>query len=103
MEAAAAGGGVARRTLRHWLQRGQDAERLLEDGVELNERQQRYLDLLDAKERAEAIAEVRVLASIQEAIRGGSWQAAVYLLERFHGDRYAAVKRPPVRGRVTGP
>lgn len=93
IETAALAGGVSRRTLNRWLQHGQEAEALLDEGGELSDRQQQYLRLLEARDRALATAEVAALASVQRSAREGNVQSAIWLLERMYPDQYAPPRR----------
>lgn len=82
---AAASAGVARSTLFDALARGRRGDPL-------------FADFADAVKAAEAFFERRALSRITKASRG-TWQAAAWLLERKHPDRWAVHKE--IRQHVT--
>jgi hypothetical protein len=55
--------------------------------------QRRFRDFRDALEKAEADAEVRMVAEISQAARNGTWQAAAWWLERRRPDDYGRRER----------
>ena len=75
---AAQAGGIGRRTLYDWLERGKQAPH----GV--------YREFHDAFNHAEASGAEMALAVIAKAARGGQWQAAGWLLERRYGYKRAS-------------
>jgi hypothetical protein len=75
---AAQAGGIGRRTLYDWLDRGKQAPH----GV--------YREFYDDFHQAEAAGAEMALAVIAKAARGGQWQAAGWLLERRYGFRREA-------------
>lgn len=77
-EVACSHAGIAYSTLRNWVTA---AEQGAGDPIKL--------ELLDALKKAEADAEVTCIARIREAATGGQWQAAAWLLERRHPERWA--------------
>jgi len=85
-QAAAARAGVGAPTLYAWLAQGRDHQAAGRRSV--------FRELADAVERADADCQASALATINQAIRDGSWQAAFRLLECRHPDEYA--RRPAV-------
>jgi hypothetical protein len=57
---------------------------------------QRFRDFREALEKAEADAEVRMVAEIAQAARGGTWQAAAWWLERRRPDDFGRRDRVDV-------
>lgn len=86
---AAEHAGIARSTFYRWLELGQAHSR---DGVESEHRA-----LWEAIEKAEADAELSALATIRRAAPA-SWQAAAWLLERKHPDRWGRTQRVTLEG-----
>lgn len=60
-----------------------------------------FVVFLNQTERAKATAELRNLTIIQQAA-GQSWQAAAWILERTHADRYAQRTRMNMEGPQDG-
>jgi hypothetical protein len=59
-----------------------------------------FLEFLESVERAESVAEVDAVARIRIAADNGTWQAAGWLLERKHGERWG--RNDKVRQEITG-
>jgi hypothetical protein len=59
-----------------------------------------YREFRESVERAEAEAEVSAVARIKQAADNGTWQAASWLLERKHGERWG--KNDKIRQEITG-
>lgn len=81
LDRAARLGGINPRTFYKWLERGE------------NEGSGPYFNFLQAVREAEAKAEEYLLGLIQGAAEGGSWQAAAWILERRHPERWARTDR----------
>jgi hypothetical protein len=62
--------------------------------------QRQHRDFREALEKAEADAEVRMVAEIVQAVRGGTWQAAAWWLERRRADDYGRRDRVDVELRL---
>jgi hypothetical protein len=82
LDDAASLAGINRATLFRWIAWGKDANDKLQDGIELDEREETYRDFCDAVEKARADATLRNIGIIQTAAQNGSWQAAAWYLER---------------------
>ncbi len=74
--AAAEAARVHRSTLMTWLARGRNGE-------------QPYRDFLDRVKKAEAEAELSMVAIVRTAATNGTWQAAAWWLERRRSRTYA--------------
>lgn len=85
---AAAAGGVSKATLMDWKARGRAGE-------------QPFADFLDRLQRSEAEGAVAVLGIIQDAAKGGTWQAAAWILERRYPKQFALRKPEPQGVAVT--
>ena len=59
------------------------------------------LEFLESIERAEALAEIDSVTRIRQAADNGTWQAASWLLERKHGERWG--RNDKVRQEISGP
>lgn len=82
--AAAGAARVHRSTLMGWLARGRDGE-------------PGYSDFLDRVKKAEAEAELAMVAVVRSAAVSGTWQAAAWWLERRRSTTYA-LRRDPRAG-----
>lgn len=82
--------GIAESTYYNWMEQAQqpDAEPEL-------------LEFLESVERAEAEAEIAAVARIRQAADNGTWQAASWLLERKHGERWG--RNDKLRQEISGP
>lgn len=97
IEVAASAAGVHPRTLERWLARAQQLHDRDEAGKRIDARDRIYLQLLDEVRSAQAQAEVKMLATIQQAALAGTWQAAAWFLERTIPERYGGARRKPGR------
>jgi hypothetical protein len=96
--------GIGRSTFYVWQARGDAAAELREQGQPVPVREQRYLDFVDALRKAVPAAEVTALARVVKAAEDPRhWQAAAWLLERRHPDRYARTVRTELSGAEGGP
>lgn len=96
-EVAAQAAGIAVATLYGWLSRGKEARNARESGAFVKKSERVYLDFLEAVEKAEALAESRMLATVQ-AKAPKDWKAAAWFLERRYPERYARVERHRISG-----
>jgi transposase len=76
--------GIGRSTLYRWLERGQADEAA---GLETD-----FHDLWARVSRAEAVAEVRMVATLTKAAER-DWRAAVSFLERRYPERWGRTRR----------
>lgn len=81
--------GVGESTYYRWLDEGQKA-----DAKKI------YREFWESIKRAEADAEVAAVALIRQAANNGTWQAASWLLERKHGERWG--RNDKLRQEITG-
>lgn len=82
--------GIHKDTFYEWLRRGERA----------GTRDAKFSDFSDAVKKAQAQAEVRDLAAIDEAAKHpSSWQAAAWKLERKYPDRWGRKERHEVVGK----
>lgn len=87
---AAAYAGIGESTYYEWLKRGGEGE-------------SPFAEFAEAIKEAEAQAEVRNVALIQQAAQGGTWQAAAWYLERKYPARYGRRDRMEHTGAEGGP
>ena len=102
LETAAAYAGVTTQTLHSWRVRATKERESIASGNKARENESKFLDFLDAVERARAEAEVRTVALIQQAAPN-SWQAAAWYLERSHPKRWARREKVEMSGPEGGP
>jgi hypothetical protein len=81
--------GIGETTYYRWLEEGQKvgASKV-------------YREFWESIKRAEADAEVAAVALIRQAANNGTWQAASWLLERKHGERWG--RNDKLRQEITG-
>jgi hypothetical protein len=81
--------GIGETTYYRWLEEGQkdNAPKI-------------YREFWESIKRAEADAEVAAVALIRQAANNGTWQAASWLLERKHGERWG--RNDKLRQEITG-
>jgi len=84
-ETAAQAGGVDARSLRRWVERGEEGE-------------EPFAEFLSAVQKAEAVAERRLLRSIRKGVDG--WQARAWILERRWPGRWSGRVRVTVTDHV---
>lgn len=88
-EVAASAAGVGESTLYQWLKKGRD-------GVEP------YVEFAEAIEKADAEGELSNIRTIKTASTS-TWQAAAWLLERKHPERWGRRDRMEVTGKDGAP
>lgn len=81
--------GIGETTYYRWLEEGQ------KEGAS-----KVYREFWESIKRAEADAEVAAVALIRQAANNGTWQAASWLLERKHGERWG--RNDKLRQEITG-
>jgi hypothetical protein len=81
--------GIGETTYYRWLEEGQK-----EGAPKI------YREFWESIKRAEADAEVAAVALIRQAANNGTWQAASWLLERKHGERWG--RNDKLRQEITG-
>ena len=79
-EVAARAAGISESTFYRWRERGESA------------RSGRYREFWEALKRAEAVAELRLVQRVHAASKD-TWQAAAWILERRHPDRWGRKDR----------
>jgi hypothetical protein len=94
--------GIGKSTVYRWLDRGQNEAERIDAGNEPNPDEHTYLELWDAIKKARASAMVRNVAIIQQAARGGTWQAAAWWLERTAPQQYGRRLSAEVTGAEGG-
>lgn len=82
--------GIGESTYYEWLQRGREGE-------------SPFAEFAEAIKEAEAQAEVRNMALIQQAAQAGTWQASAWYLERRYPSRYGRRERLEHSGPEGGP
>lgn len=101
MERATRLSGIGNSTAYLWMEQGQNARAAQEAGLELDDAQKAYLEILEAIEKAREAAAHRALLTIQQAAQAGTWQAAAWYLERTDREHYGRVTQ--VSGPDNGP
>ena len=94
-DAAAAKAGIGRSTFMGWQKRGNDERSRRDAGEGTEPKESRYVDFLNAIEGAELIAEATLIARINVA-SSEHWQAAAWILERRHPEKYGRYTRSDV-------
>jgi transposase-like protein len=96
-DVAAEAAGVSPSTLYRWLREAADVE---ERAGVLSSSERALVEFLESVKKATAAVEVEALDVIRSAAEGGTWQAAAWLLERRHPERWGRRARvEPVRGK----
>ena len=73
---AALAAGVSYSAFNLWRNKGKD------------QKSGKYVEFINALKRAEAEGERALVARIQKAAQGGTWQAAAWILERRHREKW---------------
>lgn len=90
-ESAAEGAGVSYSSFNNWRNRAKEAEKRLEDGVEVPPEDLPYLQFLQAVKKAEKRAKEKHLANIDKASKR-SWYASAWILERRYPNEYGRAR-----------
>ena len=93
--AAAAKAGIGVSTFMGWQKRGRDEQQRRADGERGNPNETRFIDFLESIEVAELIAEDTLISKINDAA-SEHWQAAAWILERRHPEKYGRYTRSDV-------
>lgn len=101
LERAARLAQVGASTIHYWKHEGKKERLRVEAGQRPSERGQKYLEILEAIERAQDQASHKAMKAIMEAAENGTWQAAAWYLERTDPDHYA--RRTLIAGHDNGP
>jgi len=101
---AAVAAGVSSQVFYVWMARGRDElERLADNpGAEQDPNEAVFVEFLEAIEKARAEAEQARVKTIKTASKK-QWQAAAWLLERQHPDRWGRRDRHEITGAKGGP
>lgn len=101
MERASRLSNVNPSTVYIWKAKGEAERQRVDKGEEPTETGQKYLEILEAIEKAQEQASHRAMISIQKAAAEGSWQAAAWYLERTDPKNYG--RKTIVVGNNDGP
>lgn len=94
-EVAAAHAGIHPATYYRWMERGELAGSAPEDDA--------FRRFRSEVERSLADAEAAEVGLIVQAARGGSWQAAAWLLEHRFAERWGRTRAPAEPGKTSAP
>jgi hypothetical protein len=86
-EQAALAAGTTERTLYNWKQRGEKAK------------SGKYFQFVQSLKKAGAEGEGVLLTRIQQEAKEGTWQAAAWILERRHPERWARTTKNEITGK----
>jgi hypothetical protein len=87
---AAQAGGISRRTLYDWIDKGLAARDAVDTGIQLTPNDQEYLWFIGMYEQAQLERKQTLLDRIEEAgSDAGKWQANAWLLERLYPDEFS--------------
>lgn len=73
---------ISEQTYYRWLREGDNIQRKAEQGTALTDEEQAIRELCEAIKKAEVSGQNAALDVIREAIKGGTWQAAAWFMER---------------------
>lgn len=88
-EAAAAHAGIGSTTFYRWMDRGRTEDERILNGEKPLPEEAPYREIWESVQKAQADAEIRNIAVIQNAASTGTWQAAAWWLERRMPSKYA--------------
>lgn len=95
--------GVARDTLYHWLNRGQEALAQRDDGEEISSKEQQMLDFCLAIRGAEREYKLRKLGELDVTETNARVTALTWQLEKFAPDQFGSRARVEHSGPEGGP
>lgn len=93
IERSASLAGLNQATVHSWIGKGKAARTKLDEGKKLTKREQQWLEIGEAIEKARNAAAHRALSTITQAMSTGTWQAAAWYLERTDREHYGRVTR----------
>lgn len=73
---------IHKSTYYRWIQQGEALEEKVKQGGTLTAEETKTSELCDSLKKAEVAGQNAALETIREAIKGGTWQAAAWFLER---------------------
>ena len=87
--------GVTPQTVYNWLKRGDELKEQPDE--DLTETERMFVSFFAGVKKANAFAEVKALDTIRNA-SATNWQAAAWMLERKHSERWGRVQRTEITG-----
>lgn len=103
IEHAAQAAGINPSTYHLWMDRGRTERDRRRAGLEPDANETKYLEFLEAVERAQSEAAVDLLGEIANHARNGTWQAAAWILERKFPRQWGRFDRTEHTGPEGGP
>lgn len=95
--------GIHKATFYNWLQRGNVQRERLNAGLEIEPKEEQFLEFLDAVEEADAEGIIGHLMNIDHAAKTGTWQASAWILERKQPRKWGRFERTEISGPEGGP
>ena len=92
---------IHKSTYYRWLQQGEALEEKVKQGGTLTAEETKISELCDSLKKAEVAGQNAALDTIREAIRGGTWQAAAWWLERTNPQQFGRKVQAEVTGRIS--
>jgi len=90
--------GIHKATFYNWLQRGNTQRERLNAGLEIEPKEQPFLEFLDAVEEADAEGIIGHVMNIDHAAKNGTWQASAWILERKQPRKWGRFERTEISG-----
>jgi transposase len=103
IEHAAQAAGINPSTYHLWMDRGRTERDRRRAGLKADSNETKYLEFLEAVEKAQSEAAVDLLGEIANHARNGTWQAAAWILERKFPRQWGRFDRSEVTGAEGGP
>lgn len=88
--------GIGRSTYYYWKEQGEKAEKKLEEGKKLSDKENEFLDFLDTTRQAEAEGELNIFLEICQQVKK-DWRAGMEILGRKYPKRWG---RKEMRGGI---
>lgn len=101
VEVSCAYAGLSVAVVYQWLEKGRKEKERIASGAEPDPSKTTYVELLEAIESARAKAVIANVAIIQQAARGGTWQAAAWWLERTNPQQFGRRVQAEVTGKIS--